>query len=107
MVSEAKAVAALVCGTSHSGFDSRQTPSRKMPLNGRQLVLKTRVQVTVKVRFLHLPFFPYLPDADLSLLRTATKFDSWVRGHSSIAQSQNTQLLTAGFLHQIQVEEFT
>ncbi len=26
MVSEAKAVAALVCGTSHSGFDPRQTP---------------------------------------------------------------------------------
>ena len=29
------------------------------------------------------------------------------KGYSSIAQSQNTQLLTAGFLHQIQVEEFT
>lgn len=30
MVSEAKVVEALVCGTSHSGFKSRQTP-----LNGR------------------------------------------------------------------------
>ena len=27
MVSEVKTVETLVCGTSHSGFDSRQTPS--------------------------------------------------------------------------------
>ncbi|BAT53036.1 hypothetical protein NOS3756_19950 [Nostoc sp. NIES-3756] len=29
MVSEAKAIAALVCGTSHSGFKSRLTPLKE------------------------------------------------------------------------------
>lgn len=51
VVSEVKAVETLVCGTSQSGFKSRQTPSRKMPLNGRQPVLKTGVQATVGVPF--------------------------------------------------------
>lgn len=43
MVFEVKAVETLVCGTSQSGFKSRQAPLGKMPLNGQQLVLKTRV----------------------------------------------------------------
>lgn len=51
MVSEVKAVETLVCGTSQSWFKSRQTPSRKMPLNGRQPVLKTGVQATVEGTF--------------------------------------------------------
>lgn len=59
MVSEAKVVEALVCGTSYSGFKSRQIPlngrcrCRRSLLEeyGRQLVLKTRIQQTVGVPY--------------------------------------------------------
>lgn len=96
-VTEAKVVEALVCDSSLSEFESRQSPQQwKLPPKGGQLVSKTRVQQGCRGSIPPVSVFPIPLPVDLELTLRWRSLPKAYVGLGSSTLSRGADLLPAG-----------